>query len=702
MPQDTIKVGLIGAGYIATWHGDALKATNGVEVTAVCDVSQGAADALGQTYGVPVYTSLDEMIAAEICDVVHILTPPQTHKDIALKCLKAGLHIFVEKPFALSHKDTLAVTKAAQKANCCVGVGHNFLGLPSYTRMKSALKGGKLGRIASAEFNWNFPLAPLRSGPFGLWMLQEPKNLLLELSPHLFSFAADMFGPPEILHLELGKPIKLSGGGVRPQSWRILARAGDVDLTFNLSLVETMDDRSVTVRGSSGIARLNFAADTLVTTVDNSADIVMNPFLYQLSHALQHMREAVVNAARHISSLNRKSAYGVSFSNTVKDFYQSVKMNTPVDNRFSGEAAEIVMKAIDDTIAMMPNKGVDPVPQPVKTRPCKPSVLVIGGTGFIGRNLTRALVETGRDVRVLSRGRKGPFSDLDGRVEIVSTSLKDPDGLRKAMQGIDAVYHLAKSVDTTWEGCLENDVGVTKAIAKAALDQGVKRFIYTGTIASYDMSDPNQVISEKTGFETDMTDRNLYARSKAECEALLQAMHQNEGLPLVVARPGIVVGEGGPLQHWGIGRWQGAGAVKVWGHGQNILPFVLIDDVSDGLIRMLDVEVAIGQSFNLIGEPMMSARDYFNAIHKELGSRIQVHSGQLLGLYLADGVKCILKRYALNRTGVIHASLKDWKSRAHFSRFNNTHPKEVLGWAPEKNQDIFVQKAIVEANLFGF
>ena len=702
MSNEMIKVGLIGAGYIASWHGDAIKATKGVEVAAVCDVSQAAADALGQAYGARAFTSLDDMIAAKACDAVHILTPPQTHKDIAVVCLKAGLHTFVEKPFALSLKDTKAITAAGKKAGRCVGVGHNFLGLPSYLRMKSAYKTGKLGRVTSAEFNWNFPLAPLRSGPFGLWMLRDPKNLLLELSPHLFAYATDLFGSLEILHLELGKPITLSGGGERPQSWRILARAGDVDLAINLSLVETMDDRSVTLRGSSGIARLNFAADTLVTTADNTADIVLNPFLFQMSHAWQHMREGSVNAVKHLISLNRKSAYGVSFANTVECFYQSVRSGIPVDNRFSGQAAETVMQAIEDTVMLMPNKGIARKRRATKIKPCKPTVLVIGGTGFIGRNLTRALVAKGHDVRVLSRGRTGPFDDLNGRVETFSTSLKDPEGLRAAMQDIKAVYHLAKSVDTTWEGCLQNDVGVTKAIAKAALDQDVKRFIYTGTIASYDMSDPNITITEETGFDADMTDRNLYARSKAACEAALMDMHHSDGLPLVIARPGIVVGEGGPLQHWGIGRWQGAGAVKIWGQGRNILPFVLIDDVSDGLIRMMDVDEAVGQSFNLVGEPMMTARDYFDAIHKTLGARIRVHSGWMYGLYVADGVKYGLKRYALRRHGVIRASLRDWKSRAHYAPFQIDHPKQVLDWKPQKNRDIFVQKAITQANLFGF
>ncbi|MCP5088032.1 MAG: Gfo/Idh/MocA family oxidoreductase [Rhodobacteraceae bacterium] len=702
MSAKTTRVGLIGAGYIANWHGDAVRAINGAKVAAVCDISNTAVGELAAKYGVPAYTSVDDLIAAAACDAVHILTPPHLHKDLAIQCLESGLHCLVEKPFALSVKDAQAISDTAKSAHRLVAVGHNFLGLPSYLRMKADCRSGGLGLVSLAEFNWNFPLAPLRSGPFGLWMLRQPKNLLLELLPHLFAFAVDLFGEPEILHLEMSKPIELSGGGRRNQSFRILARAGDVDLTFNLQLGETMDDRSVTLNGSSGVARLNFAADTLVTSRDNAADIVVNPFLYQMSHAGQHLREGLRNAARHVTSMNQKSAYGLSFANTMESFYTSIRDGSPVDCRYSGSAAVKATKAIDNVIALMPNGGVDPTPSKTKHRKPKPTVLVIGGTGFIGRHLTRALVASGRDVRVLSRGSSTPFGDMADRVESFSAALSDPVGLRAAMNGIKAVFHLAKSVDTTWEDCLVNDVGVTEKIAEAALDSDVTRFIYTGTIASYDMSDPNQTISEQTGFEDDMSDRNLYARSKAACEKCLTDLHHSRGLPLVIARPGIVLGKGGPLQHWGIGRWQGAGTVRIWGSGQNILPFVLIDDVCDGLIRMLDVNESVGLSFNLVGEPVMTARSYFDAIHQTLGARIQVRSGNLHALFATDAVKFALKKYALHRKSVTRPSLRDWKSRAHYSPFVIDHPKKVLDWGPEANRQAFIEKAITNAGLFGF
>jgi nucleoside-diphosphate-sugar epimerase len=284
----------------------------------------------------------------------------------------------------------------------------------------------------------------------------------------------------------------------------------------------------------------------------------------------------------------------------------------------------------------------------------------------------------------------------------VGISLHDQAALVDAMKGIDVVFNLAKSTDTTWEGCLRNDVGVAVSIGEAALAAGVKRLIYTGTIASYDMSDPARRITEQTPFASDMSDRNLYARSKAECERRLTALRQDRGLPLVIARPGIVVGPGGPLQHWGIGRWHGAGAVRVWGNGRNILPFVLNDDVADGLVRMTDTEAAVGQSFNLVGEPMFSARDYFDAIHDALGARIRVSPGNLHLFHAADAAKYLLKTRVLRKPGAVRSSLVDWKSRAHLARFDNAHPKQMLGWAPEADRSRFIERAIVDANIFGF
>ena len=694
----TTRVGIIGAGYISDWHADAIAATPGAELTCVVDSNMAAATGFGAARGIAAYGSVADMLAAGAADAVHVLTPPEYHRVVAEECIAGGLHVLAEKPVALSAEDVAAMRDAAKDKGVQFAAGHNFLALPAYTRLKAAIEAGNLGRVSTAEINWCLPLGPLRSGPYGIWLMRETRNLLQELGPHLYAFMQDLFGDIEILHLQTSNHIDLPGGGTRPQGWRILARAGHVDVTLNIALVETYDDRSVVLRGSSAMARMDFARDTLVISGVNTSDLVVNPLRDALGQSFGHLREGVVNATRQLTSLNQKSPYGLSFRGMCAEVYGALAQGRPVDARFSGDSAVKVMRAIDDTLALLPAQAVPAKP---KGTP-KPTAMVIGGTGFIGRALTRRLAENGTHVRVLSRGKTGPFDDIADKVETVAVSLRDAEGLTAAMQGITHVYNLAKSDDKTWDEALENDVAVTERIAQAALDAGVKRLIYTGTIASYDLSDPSVTITESSGFGEGMENRNIYARSKAECEARLMAMHRDHGLPVTIARPGIVVGAGGPLQHWGIGRWHGAGAVKIWGPGHNKLPFVLIDDVADGLILMAERDEAVGESFNLIGDPMMSARGYFGAIHTALGAKIKVSSGQLWMLYGADAAKFFLKTKVLRRKGLSRPSLRDWKSRAHFSPFDNTKAKEMLGWTPEADKDAFIKGAITDAGLLGF
>lgn len=698
----SLRAGIIGAGYIATWHADAIKQTPGVHLAAVCDVSAGAAGDLAAGYGAQVFTDASDLIGSGTVDAVHILTPPHLHSALACEALAAGVAVLVEKPVATSAQDTQAMVDASKASNTMLAAGHNFLSLPGYTRLKAARAKGRIGRISATEINWCFPLAPLRSGPFGLWMLREPKNLLLELSPHLFAFAVDLFEDIEILGVTLSHPVKLPGGAERHQSWRILARAGHVDITINLSTVETLDDRSLTLRGSNGLARYDYAADALVIRSENAADLIVNPLINQLTQSASHLREGVVNALRQTASLNRKSAYGLSFLGTISAFYAALANGSQIDTRFSGASALKVMQAIDDTLGFLPAKGAETHVHPKQTRKPNPDVMVIGGTGFIGANLTRALVAKGHDVRVVSRGRFAPFPDLPDAVETVAVNLKDKAALVEAMQGIKTVYNLAKSMDTTWELCLQNDVGVALNVAEAVLEAGVERLVYTGTIASYDMSRQDVTITENTGFGNDMSDRNLYARSKAECERRLMQMHRARDLPVTIARPGIVIGAGGPLQHWGIGRWHGAGAVRLWSAGRNALPFVLIDDVSAGLIACAETPEALGKSFNLVGDIQLSARAYFDAIEETLGARVKVKSGNPTVFWAVDAVKYILKKHALRRHGVLRPSLMDWKSRAHFSPFDNTQSKTVLDWHPEAKRTAFIEQGITRANLLGY
>ena len=75
--------------------------------------------------------------------------------------------------------------------------------------------------------------------------------------------------------------------------------------------------------------------------------------------------------------------------------------------------------------------------------------MVIGGTGFLGRDLVRGLVEKSYKVKVVSRGRSGIFNAYGNRIEFVTTSLKDRAALARAMTGAGVVFNLARSLGTS-------------------------------------------------------------------------------------------------------------------------------------------------------------------------------------------------------------------------------------------------------------
>jgi uncharacterized protein YbjT (DUF2867 family) len=114
------------------------------------------------------------------------------------------------------------------------------------------------------------------------------------------------------------------------------------------------------------------------------------------------------------------------------------------------------------------------------------TVLVTGGTGFIGRALVRHLNEAGHQVRVLIRASAStPNLPKGVPVEVAVSALSDPRGLRAAMVGVDCVYHLAGG---EWQGAYANlmeiDIRGTQYVVEAAADAGVDRLFFASHLGA--------------------------------------------------------------------------------------------------------------------------------------------------------------------------------------------------------------------------
>jgi len=696
------KVGLLGAGYIIQAHARALAALDAVEITAVCDVSKERASQVATAFGIGrVFTSVDELIASD-CEVVHVLLPPFLHEAVTRRLLDAGKSVFVEKPMGLSAGECKALAELATSRGLRLGVNHNFLFMPGYEAMRRDAASGALGTLDHLSVNWLYALGLIQFGPFNNWILGSEGNLLYELGSHLAAFATDLLGPLDEVTAVASQPIELPGSQRVYRHWNAIGRSGSTSVSLNLSVAPGQPDRSVHLRGSAAVARLDFERDLYWRERANSNSAMFDPLHTARSMARTVAGQGWRNVGRQLASTFAKTPYNGAFqasiSNSVAAYYRTFADG--LDPRLQGNFGAEVIRLCERIVTAAGAEPASP-PKPIRVREvaplAPPRALVIGGTGFIGKRLVEALGKRGVGVRVMSRSLVAARIALDGLpVEIVQGSHDDREVLDTALRGIDVVYHLAKATGQRWDEYLRDDVEPTRVLAEAVLAHGVKRFIYTGTIDSYDSADAGAVIDARTPVDARIASRNLYARSKAACEALLQRMQAERGLPLVILRPGVVIGAGSPPAHWGVGMFHSDTRAQLWGEGTTKLPLVLVDDVAEGLALALDAPGIEGKTLLLTDEPLLSARDYVGEVAAASATHIDAKPTPIWRFFLLDVAKEAVK-HLVRHPNRRMPSYRDWDCRAHRARYDSSETRAVLGWKPASSREAMVREGIVSA-----
>jgi predicted dehydrogenase/nucleoside-diphosphate-sugar epimerase len=695
------KVGLLGAGYILDSHAAALTAIPGIFIHAVCDLSRGRAKAAARKYSIThAFTSIGELAGSD-CDVVHILLPPAMHLEAAMAMVEAGKSVFIEKPMGLDSAACAALCDRADEKGVAVGVNHNFLFSRQYESLRNAVKGGELGRVDHLAVNWHFSLPILQFGPFDNWMLAAPANIAFETAPHLCAFVVDLVGLPEVISSVAGNPIELPAKQTVYRQWTSVGRSDAATVLLSISMTVGHPDRYLRVRGRGGSAHLDFGRDIGWT----ESTVTDNPIFDSYETAETAGRELI-----HLSRRDRirrlRSAlakrpganpFEESISRSIAAFYSGGVRN--IDRRHDGRFATDVIRLCEAIVAKAgagsPSRNSVSVATP--SSPVPPTVLVVGGTGFIGRRLVRSLVQQGWGVRVMTRNPRAAAMELgDLQVDLFAGSHGDPDGIKQALLGIKIVYHLAKCEGKRWQDYVDGDIEPTRVLAEAALAAGVERFIYTGTIASYASGNPRDLIDNRTLTDPAIAHRAHYARSKAACEALLQKLHRDKGFPLVILRPGIVIGPGTPPAHLGVGRFSSETRVDFWGDGETPLPLVLVDDVADALVRSLDRPGIVGQTLLLTSPPLLSAREYVDEVATHMMTKIDARQRPAWRYWLADMIKEMAKN-AVNHPNRRWPSLHDEKCNANCARYDARMTEEALDWHPVADRESMVTRGIADA-----
>jgi 2-alkyl-3-oxoalkanoate reductase len=250
-------------------------------------------------------------------------------------------------------------------------------------------------------------------------------------------------------------------------------------------------------------------------------------------------------------------------------------------------------------------------------------VFITGGTGFIGGHAAEALLARGHEVFALAR--EGSDTELleSAGATIRRGDVTDPESLKAAAAGADIVVHCAAVVGNygSWKHYEAVGVKGTANVLNAAEANGIKRFVHLGSIAVYGMRPAGRTYTESTPFDYQPERWNNYVREKVLSEQLLWEAHGYGRVAVTSLRPSIVMG---PRDRNFLPRaisLAKSPMAALVGSGTNYVPFVVIDDVTEAVLRVVETEETAGRAYNLSGRERISQREIWNLVTDALGRK---------------------------------------------------------------------------------
>ena len=152
MSVERLTVGVLGAGY---WGPNLIRTFDSLpecELAYVCDQRPGRLQYIGERFPhVTLTDRYDDLLRDPSLDAVAVVTPVSTHRRLAEAALRAGKHVFVEKPLAATSADAAALVEAAAAAGRVLATGHIFVYHPAVSRIREMVQAGELGRLCYAD-----------------------------------------------------------------------------------------------------------------------------------------------------------------------------------------------------------------------------------------------------------------------------------------------------------------------------------------------------------------------------------------------------------------------------------------------------------------------------------------------------------------------------------------------------------------------
>lgn len=692
-----LKYLLVGTGNIAKTHAAAMRELPGTRLHGVLDTNPQAAERFAREFGAEqVYGSLAEAAASE-ADVVHVLTPPDAHLASALPFVDAGKAVLLEKPVGVSTAECLTLRAAAQASGAVIGVNQNLVFNPAYVQLREAVTSGRLGKPRYLSYVYEAPLRQLTGKQFGHWMFREPLNILLEQAVHPLSQIVDLAGRVTELSTLAETPVEISPGVGLHNACQVSMQCERMPANLRFHVGANFTVCRMTVVCDDGVAIADMFANQFHTLERTAYLEAMDGWLSSRTSARQMAQQGWAGLRDYAMAMvklkPRSDPFYQGMKGSLQAFYQDLAAaRTPrIDLEFGAHLVDVCEQIVTAFKPLVPAPAPAPVPVPA---PQGPLVTVLGGTGFIGSHTVEALLAQNYRVRVMARGA-GNLQPVFYRagVEICRGDVKRPADLTTAITGADYVINLAHGGGgADFQAIRAAMVDSARAVAEVCQAQQVKRLVHVGSISGLFLGQTGAVITGDTPVDPLPDTRNDYAHAKALADAEVLAIHRQSGLPVVLLRPGLVVGSGTSPFHGGLGFFNNDQYCVGWNDGQNALPWVLGDDCARAIVAALTAPAAVGKAYNLVGDVRPSAREYVRDLSQVLQRPLHFVPSSPTALWLTEMGKWAIKRVA--GQNVKRPYKRDLMSRGLLATFDCADAKRDLGWTPAADPAEFHRRAL--------
>jgi nucleoside-diphosphate-sugar epimerase len=249
-------------------------------------------------------------------------------------------------------------------------------------------------------------------------------------------------------------------------------------------------------------------------------------------------------------------------------------------------------------------------------------ILVTGGTGFTGKALVRRLLDLGHEVVALDYKEGLKTAELrDWGAGVIIGSVTDTAVVRRAMEGVEVVHHLAAAFremnvpDTYY---WEVNVQGTRNVLDEALRQGVRKLVYCSTCGVH-----GNIDHPPGGEDAPIQPADYYQRTKYEAEPLVRTFHQR-GLPSAILRPAAIYGPGDPERFLMIFRRVARGKFPMFGNGKTLYHPLYIDNLVDAFVAAMADGVGDGEAYLIADDEYLEIEDLVKRVGKALEVDVKI------------------------------------------------------------------------------